>query len=153
MIGTEAGPERANCGNKSEMVRLPDQCSSDKLPIFSCHCQHQSALNKVDALIGVHISPWLATPHLTPRQVRGVYFLAVQPPCSTKCTGPTLRYYAARVSPVQATNSTCDVEHRLARTSCGPLLPLTTNLSDSIFGDILGALETLRVARAAVHRA
>ena len=74
-------------------------------------------------------------PRLTLRRPREVYFPSLQHhrgPKTTRgfnraraCTRPTRPYCAARnrASPGRATNCARDAERRLARASCGPLLP------------------------------
>jgi hypothetical protein len=133
------------------MVRPPDQRSADRLPTFSRHCLLSVSIDQLDKadaplipetyiyLLGVQCLLSLSD------GLAGYSFplyntIAVQKPPAGSY-GPTRPYYAARnrASQGRATNCTRDAERRLAHSF------LTTNLS--IFGDALGALQTL--ARAA----
>ena len=98
-------------------------------------------------------------PRLTLRRPRGVYLPSLQHPCGPKttrgfnqvraCTGPTQPYYAARnrASAGRATNCSRNAYAGWPAVLAAHSFLLTTNPSDSIFGDVLGALQTL--ARAA----
>jgi hypothetical protein len=142
------------------MVRLPNRRSADKLPTFPRYCLLSLSIDQLDKadaplipeayiyLLGVQCLVSLSD------GLAGYAFplfntLAVQkPPAERACTGRTRPYYAARnrASPGRATNCARDAERKPALLAALSFL-LTTNLADSIFGDVLGALQTL--ARAA----
>jgi hypothetical protein len=82
----------------------------------------------------VHISPWRAMSCLSPRRPRGVYLPSLQHLHCPKTTrgftepvpapGPLDPSVAPdRANPGRATNCVRDAERRLARASCGPLVP------------------------------
>lgn len=101
MIGTEAGPERANCNNESAINRR----SAHKLPTLSRHCLFSVSIDQLDK----------ADALLIPR-----------------CTCIYLACYASFLASLS--------------------FLLTTDLSDSIFGNVLGRLQTLDRAAVAQPR-
>jgi hypothetical protein len=137
MIGT-GRPERANWGNESAMVRLPNRrCLSSS-----------SLLASINSTTGRQIrdSSWRRTCILFPDDLAGCTFpldntLAVQnsPAGSTE----PVRAPAGLPETQPARTGLRTARARLSCAFSGPYLPpyCTTNLSDSIIRDVLGALQ------------
>ena len=151
------------------MVRLPNRCSADKLPTFSCHCLLSVSIDQLDKadaplipeayiyLLGVQCLVSLSD------GLAGYTFplyntLAVQkPPAgsmeSVRAPGPLDPTTLPETEPARAGLRTVRAMLNAGWPALLAALSflLTTNLSDSIFGDVLGALQTL--ARAAGYLA
>ena len=141
------------------MVRLPDQRSADRVPTFSCHRLFVSTdqLDKADALLnpeaylyllGVQFLVSLSDSLAGLR--RGIQYLSLSttpsPPKNCPWVQPAHRPITLpKTWPAQpGYELTRDAERRLAPALLAALsFFLTTKLSDFIFVDVLGALQTL----------
>jgi hypothetical protein len=141
------------------MVRLPHRRSADKLPTVSRYCLLSVSINQLDKadapLIPTYIS-FRAMPRLTTS--RGIpsslqHHRGPKPPAGLNepehALGPLDRTMLPETEPAREGLQTVRAMLNAGRPVLlvALCLLLTTNLSDSLFGDALGALQTL--ARAA----